>query len=213
MADPAEFMTADDPSVSSNPAPGTLYGLYLNGELVLKPDAFIGYSYSNDARISNYPQESGAFQSYNKVDTPYDVRISMTKGGKVSDVAAFLALAQSLPKGSDHFLYDLVTPECTYLSGNIQRISHEHKAGHGANMVTIELHMVEIRVTASAQYVNTTSPTTTGNLSNTKTQTGADPKQGGTVQAQMPAPVTVASVTDAIKQAELAQSHAQMTHH
>lgn len=188
MADPAEFMTADDPSVSSQ-TPVALYGIYLKAkdgtsQLVLQPDSFIGYSYINESRLSQYPQEAGAFQQYNKVDTPFDVRVTMTKGGNVSDVASFLAIAESLPKATDLNLYDVITPERTYSSVNIARISHDHKPGHGANMVTIELYLTEIRVTASAQYANTTSPTSTGNLSNTKTQSGVDPKQGGTVQAQ-----------------------------
>lgn len=188
MANPV-LMTADDPSVS-NQVQGALYGLYLKAadgtsQLVLQPDSFIGYSYTNESRLSQYPQEAGAFQSYNKVDTPFDVRITMTKGGKVSDVAAFIATAESLVKAKDLFLYDVITPERTYSSVNIQRISHDHKPGHGASMVTVELYLLEIRETASSQYVNTTSPTTTGSLSNTAMPSGADPKQAGTVQPQV----------------------------
>lgn len=216
MADDT-LMTADDPGVSKSASTG-IYGLYFSagsdneGDLVLSPDSFIGYSYSNESRISQYPQEAGAFQQYNKVDTPFDVRIRMTKGGKVADVAAFIEVAESLVKATDLTLYDMITPERQYRSCNVTKVLHDHQPGHGANMVTMDIHLLEIRVTASAQYSNTASPTTTGNLSNAKSPAATDPKNTGTVQ---PAPVVSSqtqSIINAITQAETAQNHAQMSH-
>ena len=198
MADPV-LMTADDPSVSKTASTGS-YGLFFGagsdneGDLVLSPDSFIGYSYSNESRLSQYPQEAGGFQQYNKVDTPFDVRIRMTKGGKVADVAAFIEVAESLVKATDLTLYDMITPERTYHSCNVSKVSHDHQPGHGANMVTMDIHLTEIRVTASAQYSNTTSPTTTGNLSNAKSPAATDPKITGMVQPQAPSATQQAAV-------------------
>jgi len=190
MADDT-LMTADDPSVSKTASTGS-YGLFFGagtdneGDLVLSPDSFVAYSYSNESRLSQYPQEAGGFQQYNKVDTPFDVRIRVTKGGKVADVAAFIEIAEGLAKATDLNLYDMITPERTYHSCNVSKVWHDHQHGHGANMVTMDIHLTEIRVTASAQYSNTNSPTTTGNLSNAKTPAATDPKNTGTVQPQVP---------------------------
>lgn len=205
MADPT-LMTADDPSVSKSASTG-VYGLYFGagsdneGDLVLSPDSFIGYSYSNESRLSQYPQEAGGFQQYNKVDTPFDVRIRMTKGGKVADVAAFIEVAESLVKATDLTLYDMVTPERTYHSCNITKINHDHQPGHGANMVTMDIHLLEIRVTASAQYSNTNSPTTTGNLSNAKSPAATDPRNTGTVQPQAPSTTQQTAVKSSLADA------------
>ena len=155
----------------------------------------------NDSRVSDYPQEAGGFQTYNKVENPYDVRIQVTKGGKVTDVATFLQVVENLQKASDLNLYDMITPERTYSSGNVYKISHDHKRDHGANMVTVDIYIREIRVTASAFYSNTKSPTTTGSLSNTKSKTGADPKQAGTVQPQATTPAQTAPVKAALADA------------
>lgn len=215
MADPT-LMTADDPAVSQQTAK-PVYGLFLvdaDGipQIVLEPDSFIGYSYSNESRISQYPQEAGAFQQYNKVDTPFDTRVTMTKGGKTSEVALFIQKAESLVHATDLNLYTLITPERTYNSVNISKVSHDHKPGHGASMVTVDLHLLEIRVTATALYANTASPTNSGNLSQSKQPSSSDPKQAGTVQpAPAPTPA-VTAVMDAITKAEIAQNHAQMTH-
>lgn len=215
MADPT-LMTADDASVSQQTAK-PIYGLFLvdaDGipQIVLEPDSFIGYSYSNESRISQYPQEAGAFQQYNKVDTPFDVRVTMTRGGKTSEVALFIEKAESLVKATDLIQYTLITPERTYNSVNVSKVSHDHKPGHGANMVTVDIHLLEIRVTATAIYANTASPTNSGNLSQSKQPSSSDPKQAGTVQpAPAPAPA-VTAVMDAIAKAEVAQNHAQMTH-
>src|ERR1700759_4586363 len=188
-------LTADDPSVK-DATTTAVYGIYLPGQSdpVLKPDSFISYSYMNDSRLSTYPQEAGSFQTYNKVENPYDVRIQMTKGGTVTEVAAFLAAAEKLIKTKDLNLYDVITPERTYASANVYKISHDHKRDHGANMATVDLYLNEIRVTASASYTNTKSPTTTGNLAASKSPTATDAKQGGIVQPQTPTPAQAAPV-------------------
>lgn len=196
MADDT-LMTADDPSVSKTASTG-IYGLFdpEGADLVLEPTSFLSYSYSNDSRISQYPVEAGAFQSYNKVDTPFDLRIRVTKSGNVATVSAFIEVAEGLAKATDLNTYVLITPERTYQSVNVVKVSHDHQANHGANMVTMELYLVEVRVTASAQYANTSSPTTTGNLSNAKAPAATDPKQGGTVQVQTATPTQQETVYD-----------------
>lgn len=191
------LMTADSSSVSKNISISD-YGLYIDDALALKPDSFISYSYVNESRISQYPQEAGAFQQYNKVDTPFNVRVRMTKGGNVADVASFLSQVESLPKATNLSFYEVRTPERYYSSLNIEKISHEHTSSHGVNLLTVDINLVEIRVTASAQYSNTTSPTATGNLSNAKAPAATDPKTTGTVQPQAPTQTQQKAVGDAL---------------
>ena len=57
------------------------WGIYLKDKLVLEADSMKSIDYVQGSKISDYPQEEGAFQSYNKVATPYEVRVELTKGG------------------------------------------------------------------------------------------------------------------------------------
>lgn len=187
MADPV-LMTADDPSVSQTANTGG-YGLYFGvgsdnqGDLVLEPTSFISYSYSNDSRISQYPQEDGAFQQYNKVDTPFDVRIRVTKSGNVATVSAFIQVAEALAKATDLNLYDMISPERTYHNCNVYRVTHDHQAHHGASMVTMDISLIEIRESVAASYT-TSVPTVP--ITAPKVPANADPKQDGTVQPAIP---------------------------
>jgi hypothetical protein len=209
-----DLMTADSPSVSEKIASPT-YGIFLvdaDGapQIVLEPDSFIGYSYMNESRISQYPQEAGAFQQYNKVDTPFDVRITMTKGGKTSEVSLFIEKVEGLVKATNLNLYTVITPERTYNSVNISKVSHDHKPNHGANMVTVEIFLTEIRVSGTAQYANTNQMLSL--ITDGKSPTSQSPQSAGTVQPATATPETVTSVTNAIAQAEIAQNHQKMSH-
>lgn len=217
MADET-LMTEDDPSVSAKTATPT-YGLFLvdddgSPQAVftgnIAPDSFLSYDFSNDSRISQYPQEAGGFQQYNKVDTPFDLRIALTKGGKTSDIAQFIEKAEGLAKATDLNLYTVITPERTYDSVNVQKVSHMHKREHGANMVTVEISLLQIRVSGSAQYANTDQ--TLSLITDSKSPTSQSPQSAGTVQPGTPATATVASVNDAIVKAQLDVDHTQMTH-
>lgn len=179
------LLTADDASVS-NRAALYRYGIFLNGAIVLEPDTFVGYGFSNNSLVPQYPQENGAFQSYNKVDTPFNLRIRVAKGGSTTDVAAFIDAAESLVKASNLNLYSVITPERTYNSVTVVKVTHDHKPDSGANMVTMDIEFLEIRNSATAQYTNTASPTSSGSFSSTYNQANSDKKSTGTVQAVTP---------------------------
>lgn len=119
-----------------------------NGSEVLKPDSFLGIQYRQDARVSNYPQEKGAFASYNKVQTPYDCIVRMAIGGDERSRSQFLATCEAMNNGTD--LYSVVTPEVSYASATLQNYNYRRDSSGGATMLTVELSFVEIRLTASA---------------------------------------------------------------
>lgn len=119
-----------------------------NGVEVLKPDSFLGIQYKQDARVSNYPQEKGSFASYNKVQTPYDCVVKMAIGGDARARSQFLAQCEAMNNGTD--LYSVVTPEVTYATATLQNYSYRRDAAGGANMLTVDLSFVEVRITASS---------------------------------------------------------------
>lgn len=157
----------------------TVWGVFdQNGKEVLFPDSFLGIDYRNEARVSNYPQEKGAFASYNKVETPYDCRVQMAIGADKAGRTAFLETLESLRKGLD--LLTVVTPEVSYTSANLQSYNYRRTSQNGVSMLVVELDFIEIRVTAEAQF--------SGEVESPKEPSAADPVSDGQVQATEPTP-------------------------
>ena len=147
------------------------WGIYQGATLKIEADSVVTVSYKQDSRLSDYPQEAGSFQSYNKVATPYEARIRLSKGGSNADRATFLAAIEAFQAGLD--LFDLRTPERTYTNANIQRFDYERSAGQGLGLITVELWLVEVRTTAKSKFTNAAQPT------------GVDTVNAGTLQADI----------------------------
>src|SRR5690349_13658992 len=52
------------------------------GQPLLQADSIIAVDYRRAYRISDYPVEEGGFGSYDKVQEPYDIRVTMAVSGK-----------------------------------------------------------------------------------------------------------------------------------
>ena len=189
------------------------WGIFLDGVHVLEPDSFLGYEYMNESKVSQYPQQSGAFQSYNKVATPFDVRVRMSKGGTIADRTAYLAEVEAAAKSLN--LYSVVTPEKTYLNTNIVKVSHRHAQREGATLLVVELWFLEIRNTATAQFYQTTSntmATPVTPITNPVKPTSADPTVVGKVRT---IPFVAQSLQDVVNQAlqdQAWENHTAMSH-
>lgn len=164
-------LTADAAGVS-DPSQAPRWGIYLGSAPVLIADSVVSLSYKQESRVSDYPQELGAFQAYNKVATPYDSRVKMSCGGTVAARAAFLAKLESIVSPGDLNLYSIVTPEKTYLNANVHRYDYERTAAAGAGRVVAEIWLTEVRVSAAAAFSNTAAPS------------GSAQVNGGQAQAQ-----------------------------
>lgn len=161
------------------------WGIFLNGQQAIKPDSFVALEYRNEWNVSNYPQEQGAFESYNKVATPYDVRVRLSKRGTPAEVGAFLTLVDAL--AASLAFYDVVTPEKTYRSSTVTNVGYRRSSESGASMIVVDLSFAEIRVTAAPASTN-----------QTKSAAGASPISGGTLQLSLPSLAQIAPVQAAI---------------
>ena len=122
---------------------------------VVIADSVVSLDFDNEWKVSNYPQEEGAFETYNKVSTPYEARVRLSKGGTASERRAFLeaidAAAGSLT------LYDVVMPDKVYLSANIYKYGFVRRATSGVSLLSVDLKLTEVRNTATAQFYNATA--------------------------------------------------------
>jgi hypothetical protein len=126
-------------------------------------------------RISTAPQEQGAFLSYNKVQDPFDGRVTFLVGGTQGQRAAFLSTVAALAASMN--LYALVMPEVTYPSVNVTHYDFRRTSRSGVSLLAVDVWVEQVRVTGTTAYSNT----------NTATPSGADPVNGGNVQPLSPA--------------------------
>lgn len=141
-------LTKDEIAVTGGTVVWGIFGQ--KGNLALEPDSITAVEYQREYRIADYPIEEGGFESYNKVATPFDIRVTMTKGGKLAERKDFLDQVELVVASLD--LFTVVTPERSYKNINFMRQDYHRNANSGATLLTIELHALEIRTSASVQF-------------------------------------------------------------
>lgn len=149
-----------------------------NGKVLVKPDNVLGIEFKKDYAISMYPIEQGNFESYNKVEVPFFLRVVMTKGGSVAERAAFLNQLQVAEASLS--LYQFVTPDRIYADCSVMQVNYRRSATQGAGLLTVEVVLQEIRLQATSSYANTATPS------------GANAVHGGQLQG-LPLPTGVSS--------------------
>lgn len=153
---------------------GPQWGVFnQDGTIALQPDSIISLDFKRELLVPNYPMEQGAFESYNKVATPSDTSVRMTKGGSSSDRAAFLVAVSTLVKSLT--LVNIAMPEGTLIRNvNAVRFDLRRTSTNGVGLITVDMAFREIRVTATTAFSNTAQPS------------GADAASNGNVQPQTP---------------------------
>lgn len=117
------------------------------GGRVLVADSFIGIEFKNDSRQSNYPIEEGGFQTFDKIDTPYDARVTMAIGGDLVTRSLFLSTCDDMLHSIK--LYSVVTPEKTYASASVVNVGYRRETKNGATLLTVQLWFQEVRTKVS----------------------------------------------------------------
>jgi hypothetical protein len=146
------------------------WGIFdLAGNPVAIADSVVSLRYKQEWRIPNYPIEQGAFQSYNKVQMPFDVIVKLAKGGSAAARQEFLANIAAAAESLNQYL--VRTPERDFPNATIARYDYERTADSGRGLITVEIGLIEIRSTAFATFTST------------KASSGNDPISQGTVNA------------------------------
>lgn len=143
------------------------------GASVVTADQVYSVDYRQEFSLPDYPQERGAFQTYNKVNTPQTVMLEFVSGGSFGNRQALLNSIAAI--AGDLNQYDVVTPEKTYPSLNVEAVMYVRKGGAGGGMIKVGVRMLEIRNSAQQSLSNSTvSPS------------GSDTQSGGQVQTTAP---------------------------
>ena len=80
----------------------------------------------------------------------------MSKGGSLTDRQTFLESVEKL--GESLIPFDIVTPERVYQSATINDFNYSRSQANGAGMITVQIQITEIRITARQKFLSTKSP-------------------------------------------------------
>lgn len=165
---PPPLLLVDDPSVSMLAAQTPQWGIFLNGVAQVVADNTVRFEYKQDWSLSDYPVEAGSFEMYDKVWSPFEVRLRFSRGGTDADRKALLDSVDVL--ANSYKLFDVYTPEISYPSVNVTHYDYRRTHEQGLGLISVDVWCLQVRSTATATFSNTQSPS------------GADPKSGGAVQ-------------------------------
>lgn len=183
------LLTGDSFGLGLSMIPGTRWGIIgKDGRPAISPDTTVTFEDRLDLTVADYPIEQGGFESYDKVTTPFEVRVRVAKSGSIAARTAFLAEVDALVASLD--VFDVLTPEKTYSSVNFIHRSIIRKAESGVTMISVDLYGVQIRQDAKATFTqsSTTDPATdpVAPLTSPQSPSAASPQNNGSVQAVPP---------------------------
>lgn len=146
------------------------WGLFQNGLPVVISDNVLAFGYSQAYDISDYQVEDGAFETYNKVQEPFDVRLQFSTGGSTQDKQAFIQSIAAIIGSTA--LFDAVTPEQVYSNVNPVRQIYDRRAVSGVGLLKIDVHCREVMVTGQVQFTNSQGTSTSSPTDGTSSSSG-----------------------------------------
>lgn len=142
------FLTSDFTQSYASDSNSTQWGIFQNGVPVIVADSVVSLGYKQEWTISDYPLENGAFQSYDKVQTPFRIRVGYTTGGSTADRAAFLNSIAAIAGNTQ--LYDVYTPEGIHSSVNVTKYEYNRTSVDGVGLLMVIIECEEIRVAGNS---------------------------------------------------------------
>ncbi len=131
------------------------WGLFMDGSPVVTAESVVSFDFRKAARISSFQVEEGGFESYNKVQTPFDVRLRFSTGGSPADRQDLLESAQAAVASLD--LMDAISPEATYSNVNPVHMDYRRTAQNGVGLLIVDIFCEEVRVLSSSTFTTNTN--------------------------------------------------------
>lgn len=124
-----------------------LWGIFdsQSGAPVLEADSVFSVEYARDYHISDYQQENGAFASYNKVQVPFQAKVSF-----LANQLRFNFLATAEPACASLGLVTVVMPEFAYPNANLVHYGFRRTARNGKTLILFDVWCEEVRILPSA---------------------------------------------------------------
>lgn len=152
-------MISSLPPLLTDDEPGSLFqgptwGIFdQNGDAVAPWESVSKIDYRHDMKVADFPIEDGGFASYNKVQMPYDVRISFVVGSR-GGTPIRTQLLEALEHAVESLaFYTVATPEATYYRANLVHIEYARESRRGVNLLEVDVWVQEVRPAAQSSYV------------------------------------------------------------
>ena len=162
---------------------GAQWGIFQNGVPVVVADSVADMSYRQEWTMSDYATEQGAFQSFDKVQLPFDARVRFNAGSAAARSALLGSIAEIA--GTTN-LYDVVTPDAVYNDVSISHYDYRRTARSGLGLLSVDVWCLWIPQQAS----------TSSASGNTAQPSGANPVNGGVVQPTAPSATQQQTISD-----------------
>src|ERR1700733_1279931 len=114
---------------------GTQWGIFQGGAPVVTCDSVQDMSFRQEWAISDFATEEGAFQSFDKVFLPFDVRVRFN-AGSASQRQAMLSSIAAIAGTTN--LYDVVTPDAVYNHVTISHEDYHRPARQGLGLLSVD---------------------------------------------------------------------------
>lgn len=147
---------------------GPQWGLFYFGLPVVIADTVLDLTFKKDWSVADFTIESGGFESYDKVELPFNSTIRFSSGGGAFKRQLLLDSIATI--AGNTLQYALVMPEAIYTSVTIEDYSFHRAAAQGLGLMVVDVRVKQVRIGTAAAFTSTKSPA------------GADPINGGTVQ-------------------------------
>jgi hypothetical protein len=148
--------------------------------------SFFSLYYVRQMQVSDFPIEANksgegaAFASFNKVWQPANPIVTFALSGSETERYAFLSALDAATISTN--LYDVVTPDASYLSHSIESYSYQRTAWRGATMLLVEISLKQIlQVSPSYGQISAASP-----IDSPQSPSAAPPVNSGLTQPSAP---------------------------
>jgi len=139
--------------LSQSSQSAAIWGVFdANNNKVLSPDTIRGLEYGEEWRVASYPVQPNAFTSYDRVQLPFEVVLTMRKTGAITDRQRFMNQIVAMRQSTQ--LYTIITPELVYSGLTFARWGQNRKDGAGAYTIEVELVFQKIN-SGTAAYSTT----------------------------------------------------------
>lgn len=163
---------------------GQQWGLFLDGEPAVIAESVVSFEYKQNYRISNFAiepsnqQSAGGFESFNKVQMPFDVVLRFATGDTPTARQELLESVDAACASLD--LMDAVTPEAVYQSINPIHYDYRRTAVNGVTLLIVDVFCEQVRTTASSSFTNAQQTGTGATAADTTITPTTSPAAGGT---------------------------------
>lgn len=145
-----------------------------SGSTAITFTSFIDIDVKNEGQALSYPVEEGGFANYNKVQSPLDIRVTLSTQGTDADFEYILDTLNNYQANPIKLF--ISTPSAYYGPVTLEAYMNKRTRESGAGQLTVELGFIEVReieTQVSTTVITRPRNATSADKSNTgKTQVG-----------------------------------------